>query len=133
MVRDYVNHWLDTYVKHNLSSSTNQNYRLITRKHILPTLGNMVLSELKAQMIQNLENQKLESGLSHSSVIKLHNILHGSLQQALIAGKILNNPCDGVKRPKEQYKEQNANDALAAIVEGIEGFEKAFTTSINRI
>jgi len=107
MVRDYVNHWLDTYVKHNLSSSTNQNYRLITRKHILPTLGNMVLSELKAQMIQNLENQKLESGLSHSSVIKLHNILHGSLQQALIAGKILNNPCDGVKRPKEQYKEIN--------------------------
>ena len=106
-VRDYINQWLDSYVKHNLSASTNQNYRSITRKHILPTMGNVVLSELKAQMIQSLENQKLESGLSHSSVIKMHNILHGSLQQALIAGKILNNPCDGVKRPKEQYKEIN--------------------------
>jgi integrase len=52
-----------------------------------------------------LENQKLESGLSHSTIIKMHNILHESLQQAVMAGKILNNPCSGVKRCREQYKE----------------------------
>ena len=35
----------------------------------------------------------------------MDNILHWSLQQALIAGKILNTPCDGLKHPKEQYKD----------------------------
>jgi len=84
---DYLNQWLTSYVAHNLSPTTKGNYRFITKKHILPSLGNIVLSDLKPQSIQMLENQKLESGLSHSTIIKMHNILHESLQQAVMAAR----------------------------------------------
>jgi len=102
---EYISKWFDSYVEHNLASATKSNYRIIIKKHIIPSLGNIVLTNLKAGHIQALENEKLESGLSHSTVIKVHNILHESLQQAVMVGKIMSNPCDGVKRCREQYKE----------------------------
>jgi integrase len=104
-VRDHLTQWLDSYVTPNLSPATDETYRFIIEKHILPTLGNIVLSELQPQTVQKLYGQKLKSGLSAATVIKIHNILHKSLDNAAKTNLILRNPLDSVERPKEQQRE----------------------------
>jgi len=99
-VSEYLVRWLSDYVKPNLSPATHALYSIICTKHIIPTLGNIVLAELKPTQLQHLYAAKQVSGLSNRTVQLIHTTLHKALKNAVKAGVLSRNVAEAVDSPK---------------------------------
>ncbi|MFC1943440.1 tyrosine-type recombinase/integrase [Chloroflexota bacterium] len=104
---EYLLSWLNDYCKPNLSPRTHELYSYICNKHILPTLGSMLLFELKPQQLQRLYADKLASGLSGRTVQIIHVTLHKALKNAVKTGQLIRNVVDAVDSPKIQRREMH--------------------------
>lgn len=109
-VSEWIDTWLKDYMKNSLSPTTWDSYETQVRKHIKPTIGHIKLSQLQTHNLQKLYNDKSEGGraddkeggLSPRSIKYIHTVIHGALEQAKREQKILNNPADAVKLPKQE-------------------------------
>jgi len=71
-----------------------------------PEFGHISLKDLKTLDIQRFINEKYESGTASTALLrKLKNILHGSLQQAIVNQLITKNVSEGVILPAHKQKE----------------------------
>lgn len=102
---DYLARWLADYVKPNLSPRGYERYESIVRLHLIPTLGNIKLPQLKSEHLQKLYAAKLSSGLAARSVKYIHVVTHKALQTAQKWGLVLRNVADGVDVPKAHRAE----------------------------
>jgi len=122
---EWLNTWLNEYMKPSLRPTTWESYKTQANKHILPALGHLRLSQLQTSNLQTLYNQKLnggradgkEGGLSPRSVRYIHVVLHAALEQAKKEGLITINVADAVKLPSDPKKEIQVLDQ-----EGIKKF-----------
>lgn len=80
-------------------------YEEFCRRHITPTLGTLKLAALTPQHLQGLYGQKLEEGLSPTTVGQLHRILHRALSQALRWGLVAVNVSEAVDPPRKDRVE----------------------------
>jgi integrase len=110
IVRDHFTQWFDSYVTPNLSPATADLYNTIITRHILPSLGNIVLSELKPQTVQKLYSEKTKDGLSNRTVQIINNVLHKGLENAVKTGLLVRNPLVAVDCPKIQRREMVTMD-----------------------
>jgi integrase len=99
-VGEYLERWLKDSVEGNVRSRTLSNYQMQVRRHIVPTLGRVQLKNLTPAHVQGLYRQKLDSGLSTSSVRYIHAVLHRALKQALRWGLVPRNVAQAVDIPK---------------------------------
>ena len=92
--------------------------------HIEDGIGKLNLSSIKPNDIQKLLLEKSRSGLSKSSVKKIHDLLGEFFRYAIAIREITNNPMDMVKMPyfsriehekKEMVKMPNNDDAVKTI------------------
>lgn len=91
--------------KTSVKESTLKMYKALVNNHILPTLGDLELGEIKPRHIQNLYNKLFESGkLSDENIQKVHSIINESLNKAAGHDMIIKNPALAVKRPKAEKK-----------------------------
>lgn len=99
-VSDYIDYWLESYVKKNLAYNTYKDYETKCRIHIKPRLGTYRLASLEPDIIQNwIKDKKLE-GYSKSMVGNLLACFSSALNYAVMPCRyISSNPCDYVKRP----------------------------------
>ena len=104
-VSDYLNTWLQDYCKPSLSPRTLQLYSYICRVHLIPTIGKIILTELKPQHLQNLYSEKLSSGLSARTVQLCHVAIHKALKNAARINLLSRNVADSVEKPKIQRPE----------------------------
>jgi len=104
-LNEYLKSWLADYCKPNLSPRTHELYSYICDKHILPTLGSILLVELKPQHLQRLYADKLSSGLSGRTVQIIHVTLHKAFKNAVKTGLLIRNVVDAVDSPKIQRRE----------------------------
>lgn len=111
---DWLDSWLNNYMKPSLRATTWESYFYLINKHIKPTLGHLRLNQITTAHLQKLYNEKQkdgsradgkEGGLSARTVRYIHVVIHGALEQAKKEGTILINPSDNVKLPREQKKE----------------------------
>jgi len=102
---EYLKSWLSDYCKPNLSPRTHELYSYICKKHIIPSLGNILLADLKPQHLQHLYADKLSSGLSNRTVQIIHITLHKALKDAVKTGLLIRNVSDAVDTPKIQRPE----------------------------
>ena len=109
---DYLEHWLQDYCQPNLAPHTVQSYSFFINQHISTAIGNIPLTELKPEHLQNLYSEKLSSGrrdgtggLGNRSVRYIHTTLHKALKHAVRMGMILRNPADAVESPKVKSHE----------------------------
>jgi integrase len=96
---DYLNRWLNDSVRDTVKASTLEGHRIMVRVHIVPTLGYIKLKALTPLHIQRLYRQKLDAGLSPSSVQCIHKTLHKALKQALRWGLVPRNVSEAVDPP----------------------------------
>ena len=61
-----------------VSENTRSNYQMFLDKHILPVIGDQLITEVNSAMIRNLLVSFQASGKSHASVTKMYNVLHGN-------------------------------------------------------
>lgn len=104
-LRDYLEEWLQIK-EPTLSPTTVVWYRFVIRRHVVPDLGHLPISELKPQHIQRMYSDKMRSRpegggkISPNSVRCIHRILHAALSQAVRLQIVASNPCDAVDPPK---------------------------------
>lgn len=113
---EWLQEWLKTYGKQNLSPTSYEWYRITIEKHLVPELGSIPLSELKPKHIKDYHNKALEGGridkkeslgrnLSPTTVKNHHAILRRALQTAYELEMIIRNPADIAKPPKKAKHE----------------------------
>lgn len=110
-VGQYLQRWLVS-VRKNVGQRTFETYREIVEKHLIKSLGDILLVDLKPgdiddYYIRALEEGRLDGkgGLSACSVAHHHRLLHGALEQARRWDLISGNPSDDVRAPTPGHKE----------------------------
>lgn len=122
---EFLEKWLNDYAWANLAPMTAEGYKHIIRRHIIPSLGKMILTQIKPEHIQRYYSAKLASGrqdgegLSARSVRHHHMCLHTALQSAMKWGLLTRNPLDAVDPPRCQRTEMHTlnEDEISTLLE----------------
>jgi len=109
-VDQFLSTWLET-AKQQLKPGSFHRYETNTRLHILPVIGKHALSKLTPQHVQALYTQKMESGLSSTTVRQIHLILHRALKDAQRMGLVQRNVTEMVRPPRTRKIEMKTLDA----------------------
>jgi integrase len=98
-VGEYLTRWLTDSAKDTVKQTTYESYERLVRIHLVPTLGRIKLKNLTPAHVRGLYREKLDSGLSASSVQRIHALLHKALKQAVNDGLIPRNVTEAAKAP----------------------------------
>jgi integrase len=104
-VGQFLTHWLEDVHKQSIRPRTYERYEEIVRLHLLPGIGHYQLQKLSPQHLQMFYKKKLETGLSATTVISFHNVLHKALETAVRWNLIARNTCDLVSPPRRKLFE----------------------------
>jgi integrase len=103
-VAQYLHEWLMVH-KQVIRPRSYERYEAIIRLHLVPKLGKLPLQKLTGQHLQRLYTEKLESGLSSTTVSAIHSMLHTALDDAMKLGIFTRNVCEAVSPPRKVHKE----------------------------
>ena len=117
-MRELVEQWLDLR-RESLSVTTYDGYLGKVRFRILPALGEVSVSKLTVRDIDAFyQGMSREAGLAPSTVKQMHNVLVGSLDQAVRWGWRTDNPARLATLPRARQADvrpPSPADVLAAI------------------
>ncbi|MGG1518748.1 site-specific integrase [Paenibacillus oryzisoli] len=100
---EFLEHWMDNYVKYNCEETTAYGYRNIVYKHIAPFLGDIPLQKLQPKHIQQYYKHLIdEKKLSPNTVHKHHASLRKALDYGLKQQYVYRNVADAVSLPKRK-------------------------------
>jgi integrase len=103
-VAQYLHEWLMVH-KQVIRPRSYERYEAIIRLHLVPKLGKLPLQKLTGQHLQRLYTEKLESGLSSTTVSAIHSMLHTALDDAIKLDILTRNVCESVSPPRKVHKE----------------------------
>lgn len=114
-LNEWLDIWLNKYVKHTVKLRTFERYKYNVEKHINPEIGDYDLNNLSASVLQDFVLKKLESGnlktgapLANNSVIGIVNIIKGALAMAVSLEIIQKEYSNKIKLPAPTEKPVNA-------------------------
>jgi len=107
---EYFVKWLNDYGKPNLKQTTLDSYESFIRLHIIPTIGNIPIKDLRPAHVQRLYVQKTGE-FSSRSVRYIHSILSRAMKQAVKWELIHRNIIEAVTPPTLKQKEKQPWDA----------------------
>jgi integrase len=113
-VGEYLGRWLSDAVRGTVRESTFSRDKGLAFNHIKPSIGRIKLKNLSAHHLQSLYRDRLDSGLSGSTVQKIHHVVHKALSQAVRWNLMPRNPADNLKAPTASTKEMNPLSAHEA-------------------
>ena len=129
---EYLEKWLTDYAKPNLSPRGFERYAGIIRQHLISALGNITLTQLKPEHLQQHYTAMLNNGLSAGTVRYHHAVLHVALQTAVKWGLVSRNVADAVDPPRIHRNEMQtwSEDEVSRFLEASKGspyYELFFT------
>ncbi len=104
-IGEYLDIWLKGSVYGSVRRSTFDRDTNLVNNHIKPILGGLKLKKLNSAHIQRFYRDRLDAGLSASTVHKMHDILRRGLAQAVNWHLVPRNVADVVKPPRPVPKE----------------------------
>ena len=118
-IAEYLNDWLETYVKRNLKETTYSGYKNYITKHINPRIGYINLQKLQPLQLQKMYNNLSEDGrldgkggLSGKTILQIHRILSKAFNQAYKLQLIMKKTTDYVDPPKaKKFKSSILKDS----------------------
>ena len=99
-VGDYLGHWLETVARPRVRPRTYESYETTIRVHLLPALGRIRLSRLRATDVERLLAAKVASGLSPRTVDYCLTVLRMALAHAERTGLVPRNVAALVEGPR---------------------------------
>ena len=99
---DWIDTWIEKHKAPSLAPATLTSYRNNFRVHIKPYVGEIPLRELTTYHIQRMLDN---TGGGKSLFIKVYNVIHGALEEAVEQGKIPKNPCKHIAFPRDDTKD----------------------------
>jgi integrase len=116
-VAEFLGKWLTDYVDTQVRPRTAVGYRYVIESHLIPSLGQVKVSDLAASDIQAYHARKLKNGrvdgtggLSAQSVKHHHRILSEALNQGVKWGMLNRNVAKMVNPPRVERKEMRTLD-----------------------
>jgi integrase len=104
-VGEYLDAWLKGSVYGSVRQSTYDRDTNLVNNHIKAVLGGLKLKKLNSAHVQSFYRDRLDKGLSASTVRKMHDILRRGLTQATKWHLVQRNVADTVKSPRPAPKE----------------------------
>lgn len=136
-----VSQWLNTWLKEyngNVKITTAAKYQQAVEKHIIPALGAVKLTALRAHQVQAFYNDlqhgtKDAAPLSPKTIKNIHGILHKALEQACRLSYIHINPASGANLPRIEKPAINPLDdrEIAAFLKAIQGTPDEILLSVD--
>ena len=105
-ITTYLTDWLQDTAYPNMTQRTYEGYRDAIKRHIIPALGQIPLTQLKPQHIQRLYAGLLTSGKARTCEY-CHFTLRKALRDAVKIGILARNPTDALQRPKVARREMS--------------------------
>jgi len=102
-VGEHLKHWLEGK-KANIAPRTYESYEMIVKKHLIPSLGNINLSQLQPLAIERYKNEKLNAKKSNRTVQYHLSILNQALKAAVRLHLISHNPVEAIDKPRVQKR-----------------------------
>lgn len=103
---DYLKDWLKDTAYPNMTSRTFEGYQAMIKRHIIPCLGQITLTQLRPQHIQRLYGTLLATGKARTCEY-CHFTLRKSLRDAVRMGILAHNPTDALQRPRVARREMS--------------------------
>ena len=98
--KEWLNEWLELYIKASAKDRTYRKYRQQAEKYLLPALGEYEVSQLTAVELQKFSMLLSERGLAPNSVNFIVAVLRASLRKGVAVGIIDRQYSDFIVRPK---------------------------------
>ncbi|PTV98618.1 site-specific recombinase XerD [Halanaerobium saccharolyticum] len=92
--------------KNTVAYSTYRVYGSIIRNHLKTEIGDIKLKELETRHLQQVLNDRFDSGLNTGTVRLIYAIANKALKQAVKERLIYSNPSKGVELPTKQEEEK---------------------------
>ena len=143
---EWLDKWLAEYMTGTIRESTLRSYRNCVDKYIKPALGNKPVAFLTTADIQKfynilrkngrIRNQHIYGqGLSDSTVVRIHGMLHEAMDMAVKEHLISKNPTNGTTVPKIIKKEMQVLtdeqlDAFMKLIDSDEYWRDFFYTEL---
>jgi integrase len=123
-VSEYLTRWIAS-IEGAVRPSTKARYEEIVKRHIEPSIGRVQLAKLSPLNVQQLYADRLEAGLSPTTVDMLHNILHKAIKQAVRWGLLTRNVTEAVDAPRRATPEyttwnEQVSTTFLAVADGDE-------------
>jgi integrase len=99
-VVDLLAHWYRDVLRHQVAPNAAKNYKGIADQHIVPTLGRLTVARLTVLDVDRLLSQKLDDGLSVSTVQRIRSVLAQALDQGIRWGSVTRNVARLSRAPK---------------------------------
>ncbi len=99
-VIDLLAHWHRDVLRHQVAPNATRNYKGIADQHIVPTLGRLTVARLTVLDVDRLLSQKLDDGLSVSTVQRIRSVLAQALDQGIRWGSVTRNVARLSRAPK---------------------------------
>ena len=116
-VRQYADGVFMPAKEASFSENARVSYRMFLDRHILPVLGDLLLTDVTPAMISKLLIDFQKAGYAHASAVKAYGIINGIFQMAFMDDSIPVNPMLKVKRPaprKDEAPKAESEKALTA-------------------
>ncbi|SFM43927.1 tyrosine-type recombinase/integrase [Salibacterium qingdaonense] len=105
-VSEFLNEWLKIR-QSDLSSNTYDSYCRQVQNHIIPSIGQIPLSKLRAMHVQRMMGELEKKNLSKTSIHKAYSVLKAALKYAYKTDMIAVNIVDKLDNPKKGEKEMS--------------------------
>ena len=121
-VQQFVDTWLET-VKPSVTDSTWTRYEALLRLHALPFIGRLRLGRLGPFHLEQLYAGRIKAGLSPTTVLQLHRILHHALRDAVRWSLVPRNVSELVTAPRRASHEFRvlSPDQAQAFLQAVKG------------
>ncbi|MGI8706931.1 MAG: tyrosine-type recombinase/integrase [Actinomycetota bacterium] len=103
-VSAFLDRWLEVS-KERVKPRTHFRYAELVRLHVEPLLGGTPLTKLRPLHIEELYRALRKRGLSGTTVLQVHRVLHAAFNQAVKWQLLDRNPADAVKAPRKSTQE----------------------------
>jgi integrase len=104
-VSQLLTRWYEDVLRHQVSMSAAGNYKSVADHHIVPSLGRKKIVNLTASDVDRLLSEKLDSGLSPSTVRRIRAVLSQALSQGIRWGIVVRNVAALSHSPKIPRRE----------------------------
>lgn len=102
---DYLDYWLENYVRLNLRTNTITGYKGIVEHYLKPALGIYKLKSLTPAILQSYINKRYVNGCTKSNLKRISSVLNLSLKYAVHPCKFIKeNPMQYISMPKYEKK-----------------------------
>lgn len=104
---DYLDYWLENYVKLNLRTNTITGYKGIVENYLKPALGIYKIKSLTPAILQSYINKRYVNGCTKNHLKQISSILNLSLKYAVHPCKFIKeNPMQYISIPKYEKKSE---------------------------